>query len=247
MAYRELPPPRALESAVCCLWLSNGPGRSVLPDGCADIVWTGSQLIVAGPATRAVQPKVSPEETKLGVRFRVGAAPLGLGLPAAELRDRSLPLAELWRDGGELTERVAGARHASARLRLMAEAVATRVADRSQDPDPVVREAVHELAVPRVQVEAVGVRVGVSERHLRRRFGATVGYSPRTLARVLRLQRFLTLARRGAGDLAWLAADAGYADQPHLTRDCTELAGLPAATLVASGAGPAGERLPAGP
>jgi hypothetical protein len=59
---------------------------------------------------------------------------------------------------------------------------------------------------------------------------------------VLRLQRFLALAGRG-GDLARLAADAGYADQPHLTRDCARLAGLPAVTLLATGAGPAGERL----
>ena len=39
------------------------------------------------------------------------------------------------------------------------------------------------------------------------------------------------------------AAEAGYADQPHLTRDCGRLTGLPAAALVATGAGPAGERL----
>lgn len=68
-----------------------------------------------------------------------------------------------------------------------------------------------------------------------------MGYSPKTLARTLRLQRFLALAGPG-GDLARLAAEAGYADQPHLTRDCVELAGLPAAALLATGAGPAGER-----
>jgi AraC-like DNA-binding protein len=63
---------------------------------------------------------------------------------------------------------------------------------------------------------------------------------------VLRFQRFLALARtpRAAGrpDLAWLAAEAGYADQAHLTRECTRLAGLPPAALLATGAGPSGER-----
>jgi transcriptional regulator GlxA family with amidase domain len=110
--------------------------------------------------------------------------------------------------------------------------------------DPLVREAVHELARPRTRVEAVGRRLAISERQLRRRFEAAVGYSPRTLARVLRLQRFLALASNGrASDLAWLAADAGYADQSHLTRDCAELGGLPAGALLAEGAGPAGEQL----
>jgi hypothetical protein len=39
-----------------------------------------------------------------------------------------------------------------------------------------------------------------------------------------------------------MALDAGYADQAHLTRECTRLAGLPPAALLAEGAGPAGER-----
>jgi AraC-like DNA-binding protein len=242
MGYRELPPPEALASQVCCLWWSTGPGGRVLPDGCADVVWTGTRLIVAGPATQAVIPRVSAGEVKLGVRFRVGAASLGLGLPAAELRNRSVPLGELWRDGDELSARAAEAEDPRARLELMAGAVAKRVANAAA-PDPLVREAVHELARPRARVEAVGRQLAISERQLRRRFETAVGYSPRTLARVLRLQRFLTLAERGESDLAWLAADAGYADQSHLTRECAEFGGLPAGALLASGAGPAGDRV----
>jgi AraC-like DNA-binding protein len=53
---------------------------------------------------------------------------------------------------------------------------------------------------------------------------------------VLRFQRFLAgvpaLARR-ATTLAAAAADAGYADQAHLTRDCHALSGSTPATLVA--------------
>jgi hypothetical protein len=50
---------------------------------------------------------------------------------------------------------------------------------------------------------------------------------------VLRFRRFLALAeQRPDADLARLAADAGYADQPHLTRDCRELGGLPPLALL---------------
>jgi len=125
---------------------------------------------------------------------------------------------------------------------VLTEAVAARLA-RLPAPDPIVRAAVHEVARPRSRVGELGGRLGISERQLRRRFEHAVGYPPKTLARVLRLQRFLGLAERDGADLARLAADAGYADQPHLTRDCAELAGLPAAALLASGAGPAGERV----
>ncbi len=244
MSYLELPPPPGLAAIVACLWWSGpGPVRRVLPDGCADIVWTGSELVVAGPATRAVVPAVSAGETKLGIRFRVGAAGPVLGLPAAELRDCSPPLREVWPSGAEYAERIGEAQDTEARLALLTAAV-TALRD-AQAPDPLVRAAVLAIGVPsgRTRIAPLGDRLGISERQLRRRFRDAVGYSPRTLARVLRLQHFLALAEAGDADLARVAAEAGYADQPHLTRDCTELAGLPPAALLATGAGAAGERL----
>jgi transcriptional regulator GlxA family with amidase domain len=93
-----------------------------------------------------------------------------------------------------------------------------------------------------VRAAAAGIGVGLGDRQLRRRFAEAVGYGPKTLDRILRFQRFLVLARATSADLARLAIEAGYADQAHLTRECTRLSGLPPAALLASGAGPAGER-----
>lgn len=59
-----------------------------------------------------------------------------------------------------------------------------------------------------------------------------IGYGPKTLARVLRFQRFVRSADAAPErSLAELALDAGYADQAHLTREFTRLAGLPPAAL----------------
>jgi AraC-like DNA-binding protein len=242
VGYREIAPPPEIRSHVACLWLRTGPAPRVLPDGCADLVWTGTEAVVAGPATRSVRPSVAPDAVKLGVRFRVGAAGVALGLPAVEVIDRAPTLGELWRNGDEVTERIAEASDARARLGVLVAAVARRIS-RGPSPDPLVRAAVLDVAVPRTRVGSLGERVGLSERQLRRRFAEAVGYAPKTLARVLRLQRFLELARRDGDDLARLAAEVGYADQPHLTRDCLELTSLPAAALLSSGAVPAGERL----
>jgi hypothetical protein len=85
VTYRESAPPPEIASHVACLWWRTDAPPRILPDGCADLVWTGADLIVAGPATRAVLPEVPPAEPKLGVRFRVGAAGAALGLPAGEL------------------------------------------------------------------------------------------------------------------------------------------------------------------
>src|SRR5436309_4725463 len=212
MAYRELAPPRALASHVACLWWRTGAPQRVLPDGCVDVVWTGADLIVAGPATRALVPQVSNGQIKFGVRFRVGAAGVALGMPADELLDRSPRLGDAWPNGDELAEGVAEASGVWERLGLLTGAIARRLVH-APGPDPLVRGAVVALGHPRTRIGELGERLGISERHLRRRFADAVGYPPRTLGRVLRLQRFLTLAERDGHDLARLAAEAGYADQ----------------------------------
>jgi AraC-like DNA-binding protein len=82
----------------------------------------------------------------------------------------------------------------------------------------------------------------VSERQLRRRCQASVGYGPATLRRVLRFRRFVSWAdaAQGSGnlpdrgDLAGVAFELGYADQAHLTRECARLAGLTPAALLAA-------------
>jgi AraC-like DNA-binding protein len=233
--YREIAPPPDMAAHVACLWASEARGGAVLPDGCADLVWTGGGLVVAGPATAAVAAHVAPGTPVFGVRFRLGAAGPALGLPAAELADMTVPLADVW--DAETEERVAAgglpALVQAVRLRLRA---AERV-------DPLARAAALGLAAPGARVAAVGDALGISERQLRRRFADAVGYGPKTLARVLRFQRFLGLAVVERGDLAALAFAAGYADQAHLTRECRQLSGRTPAELLATGAGPAGERL----
>jgi AraC-like DNA-binding protein len=73
----------------------------------------------------------------------------------------------------------------------------------------------------------------ISERQLRRRCQAATGLAPKALHRVLRFQGFLALAQHAMAHgraptddgLAMLAAEAGYADQPHLNRECLRLTG----------------------
>lgn len=73
-------------------------------------------------------------------------------------------------------------------------------------------------------VAAIADDVGLGERQLRRRCLDAFGYGPRTLGRVLRLQRALALTRRGLPQ-AEVAHTAGYADQAHLAREVRALAG----------------------
>ncbi len=91
------------------------------------------------------------------------------------------------------------------------------------------------LAGPAAHAEDVAAAVGLSPRQLRRRTEAAVGYGPKLLQRVLRFRRFVSAHRRhGRRRRIWPRppSTSGYADQPHLTRESVQLAGLPPAALI---------------
>jgi AraC-like DNA-binding protein len=232
--YRELAPPMALRSVLDCLWVrvvpANGaPPVRVLPDACSDLIWrSGEGALVAGPDTGPVVGPVAPGAVTVGARFRPGAGGPALAHPLDELRDMRVELHELL---PALARRLDPDLTPEAALRQVALA-AGQLAE-ARPPDTLVGAAARSLANPHARSAAVAEELGMSERQLRRRFLANVGYGPKTLQRVLRFRRFLRQldAAGGDADLARLAADCGFADQAHLTRECSRLAGLSPAAI----------------
>jgi AraC-like DNA-binding protein len=239
--YRERLPIPALAGHVLCVWSQViGAGESphrhrVLPDGCADLVWIGAEpAVVAGPATGPVIVRLAPRTVVVGVRLRPGAASTVLGPPADELIDGDTPLGDIW---GAATAspamRVAEASSIDAKLGT-AEAMLARRLATADPPDRSIAAATCWLAGhPAGRIEDLARFLDMGPRRLHRRFVAAVGYGPKTLQRTLRLQRTLALAARypHAG-LAALAAEAGYADQAHMSRELRALAGRSPGTLL---------------
>jgi AraC-like DNA-binding protein len=236
--YREFAAPPPLAGAVACLWMRvvppGDPPLRVLPDACVDLVWeAGRGAFVAGPDTAINLVHHDGPTVYVGGRLLPGAGGPALQVPLCELRDSRVEATELWPELGDdlpatLTPPEALARMTSTLSRLVG----------AGPPDPAVRRAAGLLAHPGARVDELAGDLGLSERQLLRRCQAAVGYGPKTLHRVLRFRRFLALAGAGRGlDLARVALDAGYADQAHLTRECTRLAGLPPAALLRARAG----------
>lgn len=236
--YREVAPPAELAAHVLCAWrlvADDAPSERILPDGCLDLVHVeGGRLLVAGPDTGPASAARRSGSVTVGLRFRPGAAPAVLGVAAEELRNRRVPLEEIWNGvGAELDERLADAGSSAARLAVLAGAITHRLPD-APAPDRLVAAAARRLHDdPRARVADLAAELALSERQLRRRFHVAIGYGPKMLARVMRLQRLLALAPRNDG-LAGLALAAGYADQAHMTAECTRLAGLPPAALLSA-------------
>ena len=103
------------------------------------------------------------------------------------------------------------------------------VAARMTMPDPIIAVAARALRGPG-SIADTADRLGLSERQLRRRCLTAFGYGPKTLQRILRFQRALTLARSGM-PLADTAVETGYVDQAHLSHEVRRLAGVPLGEL----------------
>jgi AraC-like DNA-binding protein len=209
-----------------------GPvSRRVLPDGCVDIIWVADrEPFVTGPMTVAVQPAIDGTNAVVGIRFRPGVAPTLLGVNASDLLDRDLPLRDLWpQRQHDQWEKVEPGAPVIRTLAAITEAVTARV-ELAQNPDPFVMAAADWTARnPSGQLTALGELSGLSERQVRRRFDRAIGYGPKMLQRIMRLQYLLWLAsadQSSSLSLARLALHAGYADQPHMTREVAALAGV---------------------
>jgi AraC-like DNA-binding protein len=238
--YTEWPAPAALRGSVACLWAQvAGADRAglVLPDACTDLIWEqGRGAHVAGPDTGPVPVRLAAGTVILGARFRPSAGGPALGIPLSELRDQRADLADL--RSADACRLSATLDPATAADRIL-DVTGALVADAR--PDLAVAQAARLLHDPRARAEDVAGDVGLSPRQLRRRCHDAIGYGPKTLQRVFRFRRFVArvdaLPRDSAGsglaghDLADLAAQAGYADQAHLTRECRLLAGLTPAAL----------------
>jgi AraC-like DNA-binding protein len=233
--YREFAPAVPFREELHCLWVSAAPPWQaergpVLPDACTDLIWqSGVGAFVAGPDTGPAPGALPPGAVLVGARFRPGAGGTALGVPLSDLLDQRVDAADL---PGVPAGLLPGSLSPQEAARRIAEAAAQMVTQRP--PDRLVLEAARLLGRPGARAELVAERLGIGERQLRRRCQAAVGYGPRMLARVLRFRCFVSRIDAGATDLARIAAEAGYADQAHLTRESARLAGMTPAALARS-------------
>jgi AraC-like DNA-binding protein len=200
------------------------------PDGAAEGQRTAGAA-VQGPDSRPGVVDPAHQRAIVWVAFRPGGAWPFLPLPASELRDQLVGLADLWGpDGVSLRERLLAAPSPAGKLRVVEAALLARVV-RPLAPDPAV--AVAAAALHRgATVAKVSDRLGWPRQRLTRHFVERIGLTPKRFARVRRFQRLLGSVTAGGGyghsgvDWARLAAESGYHDQAHMIHDFHTFAGM---------------------
>ncbi len=164
--------------------------------------------------------------------IQIDFTPLGayrfFGLPMRELAAQMVHLDDLPDDEiALLRRRLEDTEDWSRRLDL-AETFVTGRLRRGRAVSAGVTSAYRELAFchGNVRIETIAARLDWSRKHLAQRFQEEIGVSPKQLARMLRFNRLLALAAHSSTpDWADLAAECGYADQAHMTREFTDFAG----------------------
>jgi Helix-turn-helix domain len=177
-----------------------------------------ARVTVRGPETRATIVPIPKDAEFFGIEFSAGT--FMPGLPPSRLVDRAVtapPATDdsFWLAGAEWV--IPDWDSADAFVDgLAAAGVLVR--------DPVVPDALR------------GQAVGFSTRSLERRVARATGLSRGAAARIRRAERAVELLSAGM-PASEVASQAGYADQPHLTRALRRLVGQTPAQISRSAAG----------
>jgi AraC-like DNA-binding protein len=169
---------------------------------------------------------------------QVNLTPIGahmfLGLPMHELANEVVPLeAALPLGVGLLAEELEEKGDWNERFALLDAILVARLAE-ARAPSPDVAWAWHilEKTYGRAPIGWICERLGRSRRHLASRFREQVGLPPKTVARIMRFDRAVSLLGRRNAQLADVAFECGYFDQAHLNRDFREFAGTSPAAFM---------------
>lgn len=192
--------------------------------------------VISGASSRYTIIDTDEQCDVVGACFAPAGMPALLRPDADELSDADVPLDALWgtRSIDRLRTQLQEAASPDRRLDVLEQALAAHWRERPVHPAVACALA---LFARHPAVATVGDAVdasGFSARYLIDRFTAQVGLAPKRFCRVRRFQRAITLAHRGAlEDWAAIAADCGFADQPHLVHEFRAFAGLPPSSYLA--------------
>jgi AraC-like DNA-binding protein len=247
--YQEHPAPDALHRHIACVWrlVDSSPRagvQTIYPDGRCELIvrltgrsrlWDAvdgwheqASTLFAAQRVTAVQFEPLDAIDDIGVRLQPAASTL-VTRALAPLRDRVVDLASI--DGRASDHLSHAARAFAAGDPAALWSVLTRLCAAHEIDGKIERTVARlEADAGRTRIATLARAAALSVRSLQTRFLARVGLAPKEFAQGLRLQATLR-ALDSAAPLAELAADSGFADQAHATREVKRVTGLTPAKL----------------
>jgi AraC-like DNA-binding protein len=244
MRYQEYSPSPQCARVAEKYWVlegrATGASDTIIPDGRIELVfhyggefWRHS---AGAPAVRQpgsllvgqmIEPVVLVPDGYAGVaaiRLRPAAARTLLGFSVSEVSGSFVDLELVFPSAGRLRERLADASDDLERVAALERWLIEMACPSPRAPVEAAVGAILQTG-GRATIHSLVARAAMSVRQLERHFQEDVGLSPKTFARIVRLQVALRRIREGS-TLTDVALACGYYDQAHMTRDFRHLAAM---------------------
>jgi AraC-like DNA-binding protein len=251
MDYKTYTPIAELQPFIKCYWTLFAPAepqpqkQRIVPDGCMEMIFhcgdlykqyltDGTYLIqpesfVFGQITHALDIEPTGESAIFSVRFQPDGFTAFASMPAGQMENRAVPLAELFGEEGVCLEKeIMQADTTEDRIRIVEAFLLRRLIT-----DEAVREWIKssvEMIVRlkgQISVDDLSDHIQVHRRQLERKFATIIGLSPKQLSKIIRLQAALRiLSARSADNLTEVAYESNYYDQAHFIKDFREFTGV---------------------
>lgn len=242
-------PPARLADTVKVIWAARGTKEEfgspepIVPDGCVEIIFNLADpfrngevqplVLLAGQMTGPVIAVPTGDVDLIGVRFWPGRAGAALRTPMWELQDRLVEASAVITGMDRLMDDLRNVAR-SDRLDHLCNVLARSVGSADARSLTPIDRALMMIDSRRgnIAIDRIAESVGMTRRHLERRFREEVGVPAKLMARIARVHAVLqVIQEQPCVTGADIAAQCGYSDQPHMIRECKALTGRTPARL----------------
>lgn len=251
MIYREHQPPPCLKPYIRCYWTMEAEtppvtnsGQRLLTEGleftinlAAPIEIINSDGLaknmletgITGPMTRPMRLRSNGPVNLFGICFRPGGGYPFFKTPAYELVNQYPDVGDLWgAEGDSFVERI---QNDCLTIKSRIEAINVYLSNllkKNHRDDTAINAAIEAIEhhKGRITIDQLARYLGMSCRHLERRFKERIGVTPKQLCRNIRFKNvYKNIETSPHVDWADLALSCGYYDQAHLINEFKHFTG----------------------